>query len=244
VLFASLNSGYKSVSLPMQNIILLHGALGSAADLEPLGAALKKCGCTIHTFSFSGHGGTAFGNSFGIAQFAAELENFIQTKGLNDPTIFGYSMGGFVALYLASTQPGLIKNIITLGTKFNWSAETVAKETGLLDPGVMLQKIPAYAASLETKHGADWKETVTKTAALMKEIGDKQFLDPEILKTINTPVLIGIGDKDKMVTLDETLTVFKTLPDASMYMLPNSKHPIETANVNLLSAMILESIKG
>src|SRR3954468_4313950 len=152
--------------LAMQTIILLHGALGSASDLMPLAAALKEAGANVHSLTFSGHGAEAFKSSFGIEQFSQELESLIHALNGTDVTVFGYSMGGFVALHLAAKQPGIIKNIITLVTKFNWSKEAVEKETALLKPDVMLQKIPAYAKSLEDKHGSRWNETVTRTAAL------------------------------------------------------------------------------
>jgi len=228
----------------MQNIVLLHGALGAAADLEPLTAALTGKGLTVHSFSFSGHGQTPFAAGFGIETFAAELKHFIEHEKLQQPVVFGYSMGGFVALYLASQQPGLIGSIVTLGTKFNWSAEAVEKETAGLEPGWMLEKIPAFARSLELKQGAAWKELLARTADLMREIGARQFLSPGVLKTITTPVLLCIGDRDKMVTLEETINVYKMLPKAAMYMLPDTKHPIETANTELLATLLTSRQPG
>jgi len=92
----------------------------------------------------------------------------------------GYSMGGYVALYLALMQNNLIHNIVTLGTKFNWSKEAVDKETKLLNPEIMLEKIPAYAKTLETKHGSHWKELVIKTAGMMNDIGNNNFLNSDL----------------------------------------------------------------
>jgi esterase/lipase len=147
-------------------------------------------------------------------------------------------MGGFVALQLASQKNSSIEKVITLGTKFNWSKESVEKEIQLLDPETILKKVPAFAAVLEKKHGKTWKELVLKTAALMVEISDKQFLKPEVLGAIHVPVLLGIADRDTMVSLDETVSVFKTLPNAQMFMLPHSKHPLESVNIALLSEHI------
>ena len=46
-----------------------------------------------------------------------------------------------------------------------------------------------------------------------------------------------------METLQETTAVYKQLKNDSMYMLPNTKHPIETVNVNLLGKIIQILIK-
>lgn len=227
----------------MKDLILLHGALGASRDLDPLKQTLEELGIIAHTFSFSGHGRTNFNQNFGIEQFASELEMFIKQRELERPAVFGYSMGGFVALKLSSSQPQLISKIITLGTKFNWSAESVEKETKMLDPKSILEKVPAFAKVLENKHGEAWQELLIKTAGLMREINIKSFLQPEVLKQIEIPVQLGLGDKDQMVTLEETQVVFKTLPKASMYMLPQTKHPVETASVKLLATIIVEFLE-
>jgi esterase/lipase len=226
----------------MKNVVLLHGALGAASDLTALAESLKSLGIIAHSLSFSGHGTTPFSAGFGIDQFAKELEDFILKNSLKDVSVFGYSMGGFVALHLATQKPELIDKIVTLGTKFNWSKETVDKETKLLDPEIMIQKIPAYTKLLEAKHGQQWKELVVKTADMMKQMGERNFLDAESLRKINSQTLIGIADKDQMVGLDETVSVYKALPAGCMYMLPNTKHQMESVNIGILSRIILDFI--
>jgi len=222
----------------MQNILLIHGALGARQDLQPLGEVLKKAGLKVFSFSFSGHGTEGFQEDFSIAQFTIELKNFILKSELAALSVFGYSLGGYVALNLAASESGLIHKIITLGTKFNWSTESVEKETKQLNPEIISQKVPAFAKSLEDKHGLAWKELMHKTADLMRDINMVDYLKTDILKKITIPVLIGISDRDQMVSLSETTEVFKTLPLCSMFMLPGSKHQFETIDHLLLSQMI------
>ncbi|MGZ3900401.1 MAG: alpha/beta fold hydrolase [Bacteroidia bacterium] len=226
----------------MQNIILLHGALGSRPDLKPLADKLKTGGCSVHTLEFSGHGKTPFEKVFNVPQFANELEKFILENRLQSPHVFGYSMGGYVALYLATTKPGLINKIITLGTKFNWTKEIAEKETSKLNPEVIKRKVPKFAADLESKHINGWEKLLVQTAELMNNIAANNYLNETVFNSIQNHSLIGIGDKDKMVTYEETATVFKSLPNAGMYMLPNTQHPLETTNIDLLSKIIVDFI--
>lgn len=228
----------------MQNIILLHGALGCSSDLAVISSEFEKNNLKAHNFTFSGHAKMPYADAFGIEQFASELEEYIKTNNLLNPLIFGYSMGGFVALYLASKQASLIKNIITLGTKFNWNKQTVEKETAMLNPDIISQKVPAFARALEHKHGEDWKTLLQKTASLMWEIHENNFLNDEVLKSIQTQTLIGLGDKDHMVTMEETYHVYKSLPKANMYMLPETKHMIETVNARNLCSLLLPYIEA
>lgn len=222
----------------MKTIILLHGAIGAKDQLEPLAVELKQQGYNVFTLSFSGHGQTPFQTNFGIEQFALELEQFIKTNNLYKPTVFGYSMGGYVALYLAHQQPALLGNIITLGTKFEWSPAIAQKEVKMLDSKTIIEKVPKFAEALQKRHGNDWELLLQKTAEMMLSLGNKNVLTLNDFTTIENKVLIGLADKDNMVTLEETTAVYKQLKNGAMYMLPNTKHPIETVNVGLLGEMI------
>ena len=224
----------------MKHIILLHGAIGAADQLEPLANAFTQKQFTVHSFNFSGHGKTPFQTNFGIEQFALELAQFIKTNHLEKPTLFGYSMGGYVALYLAHQQPTLLGNIITLGTKFEWTPEISQKEVKMLDSKTMIEKVPKFAESLIQRHGSEWETLLQKTADMMIGLGNKNILSLNDFTAIENKVLIGIADKDTMVSLEETKSVYKQLKNGAMYMLPNTKHPIETVNVPLLANIIEE----
>lgn len=222
----------------MQNIVLLHGALGTSHDLRSLSEALIQQGFRTYSFTFSGHGDQPSVPEFGIEQFSRELKGFILNNKIDEPCVFGYSMGGYVALFTALQNPSLLKKIITLGTKFDWGNESLTKELKSLDSDFLKQKVPTFTKLLETKHGPDWTKLLVKTGRLMQEISDKDFLNSESLKTIHTPVLIGRGDRDQMVTLNETREVFETLPHASFFILPGTKHPIESAPPDILVPLI------
>lgn len=222
----------------MKNIILLHGAIGAKDQLEPLASELKQQGYNVYTLSFSGHGQTPFVSNFGIEQFALELEQFIKENKLDSPTVFGYSMGGYVALYLAHRNPTILGNIITLGTKFEWSPEIAQKEVKMLDSKTIIEKVPKFAEALQKRHGQDWESLLQKTAEMMLSLGNKNALSLTDFTMIENKVLIGLADKDTMVSLEETTAVYKQLKNGAMYMLPNTKHPIETVDVGLLSEII------
>lgn len=224
----------------MKNIILLHGAIGAKDQLEPLAAELKQQGYNVFTLSFSGHGQIPFSSNFGIEQFALELEQFIKINNLDKPTVFGYSMGGYVALYLAHRNPNILGNIITLGTKFEWSPEIAQKEVKMLDSKTIIEKVPKFAEALQKRHGQDWELLLQKTAEMMISLGNNNALTLNDFASIENKALIGLADKDTMVSLDETTAVYKQLKNGAMYMLPNTKHPIDNVNVKLLSQVLKE----
>lgn len=222
----------------MKAIILLHGAIGAKDQLEPLAKALSDLGYKTYSFSFSGHGQIPFEDDFGIEQFANELKMFIQKNNLVQPSIFGYSMGGYVALYLASQDPNLTGTIITLGTKFEWSPEIAAREIKMLDATTIKEKVPKFAAALQTRHGNDWELLLKRTADMMIGLGNNNLLNLQTFSKVKSKVSIGLADGDTMVSVAETDNAASKIVGASRYTLESAKHPIETANASELARIL------
>lgn len=223
----------------MKDLILLHGALGSSSSLMGLQQSLSAH-YHCHLLNLSGHGQKAFDpEGFGIEYFAHELEEYISSNKLHQADIFGYSMGGYVALYLASQKPDLLGKIITLGTKFGWSAESADRETSRLNPELMEEKIPAYTAKLKETHGEQWKELVWQTAGMMIELGESPLLDIEALGQIQSPVLVMRGSKDQMVNHVESKWAVAHLALGQFKELQDQSHPIDQVDIEVLAEQIL-----
>jgi pimeloyl-ACP methyl ester carboxylesterase len=227
----------------MQHLILLHGALGSASQFDLLKDRFTDH-FNVHTINFSGHGGQPMPDkNFSISLFADEVREFIKENKLLSVNFFGYSMGGYVALYLAKHSPDLVNKIITLATKFHWDEDVAAREAKMLDPEKISAKIPAFAEELKQRHHPnDWKDVLSKTREMLLELGKENVLQTEDYRSISNESLLLIGDNDKMVSVDETTAVFNALPDARMKILPETSHPIEQVNVKLLSELIKDFI--
>lgn len=223
----------------MQPLLLLHGALGASDQLQPLKEKLATS-YHIHTFDFSGHGTSPFRGAFSIPRFAEEILEYLDLHKTERISIFGYSMGGYAALYLALRFPERIEKIITLASKLQWSREIAEKEVMMLDPEKIAAKVPKFAEALERRHTAmNWKELMNETAAMMKDMGENNPLQPDDYAKIKTPVLLLLGDRDKMVSYEETDTAFRSLADAQLGILPNTPHPLEQVNLPVLESMMI-----
>lgn len=221
----------------MQNLILLHGALGHSEIFNTFTGELSKY-FTIHTPLFSGHGNTELPeNGITIEKYTQELKEFIANENLNDVHIFGHSMGGYVALCYALENPKNLNSIITLGTKFDWTEEQAVKESKMLSPDVIAEKVPKYAELLEKQHGLKWRQLLPSIAEMMISLGKNPPLKDKLI-TIDFPVQIMVGDKDNMVTLEESMEVYRKLPKAKLAVLPDTKHPMDKVRPNLLLNLI------
>jgi pimeloyl-ACP methyl ester carboxylesterase len=220
-------------------LLVLHGALGSREQFEPLCAALSPQ-AEVHALNFPGHGRESGPvTALSVRILADEVLAWMNAREIVRARILGYSMGGYVGLLLARHQPSRITCVATFATKFRWSPAEAAKEIALLDPAAIRAKVPAYATTLAARHGADrWEDLVRATATLVRGLGERPALDTEDLRQIGQPVLVGVGDRDATVTIDETAEAARALPNGSFLVLPGTPHPIEKAPLGLLAAAL------
>lgn len=222
-------------------LLLLHGALGAVSQFESWIPVLEKH-YEVHTLDFEGHGSQAFPEGpFRIEAFSENLRSYIESYGLGPVDIFGYSMGGYVALYLARQKPELINRVFTFATKLDWKPETSAKEVKMLDPDTIQNKVPHFAKMLEARHhGNEWRGHLERTAEMMIDLGNSPRLNQEDFEQIETPVRMGLGDRDRMVSLDETYRTYRALANSEFVVLPGTPHPIEKIRLARLLPFIVD----
>jgi pimeloyl-ACP methyl ester carboxylesterase len=222
----------------MKNIILLHGAIGAESQFGPLEAILES-DFNVHKFNFYGHGGSPIERAYRIDEFADQLHDFIDVNKIDTPIIFGYSMGGMVALNMLSRYTNSVEHLITLGTKFGWTPEIAQHEIKMLNPSVIESKIPKFASILQERHAPeDWKKVLESTAEMMLFLGDNQPVNKETWSKISTPISVCLAENDEMVSQEETKVVYELLSNATFTLIPNSKHPIEQVDLDFLSEVV------
>ncbi|MFN4083842.1 MAG: alpha/beta fold hydrolase [Bacteroidia bacterium] len=218
-----------------KQILFLHGALATKLQFIQIINELKN-EYTCHTINFAGHGGEIIpvtGLTFDT--FSNNILNYLNTNNIDKINLFGYSMGGYAALYFACKYPDRVEKVFTINVKFNWDPVSTAKEIGMLNPEKMLEKIPAFANNLMVVHGLNiWKNLLHSTSEMMQKLSETVLLTKEQLASIKCPVLVSVGDRDTTSSLTETIDVYKTLSNAQLLVLPNSPHPFERVNMQVL----------
>src|SRR5690606_34903481 len=112
-----------------------------------------------------GHGGTPLPREpFTIRRFAEQTLKWMDGRGIARADFLGYSMGGYVALYIARHHPERVSKVFTLSTKFLWTPEIAERERRNLDPELIQRKAPEFGKALSERHGEPgWKQLVEKT---------------------------------------------------------------------------------
>ncbi|MCC7502917.1 MAG: alpha/beta fold hydrolase [Flavobacteriales bacterium] len=225
------------------NILLLHGALGTKRQLAFLAESLDHANC--RSITFTGHGENDLPPEvLSFDQFLRDVDEAM-LKVSGPAHLFGYSMGGYVALLWAARNPTRVASVSTLGTKLVWTPESLQKELKKLDPVLMEEKVPEFALGLAAAHGPErWKDLVTATADLMTRLAAQPLLTDEMLAAIECPVLLGVGDRDTTASPEDTMATSRKIKDAGVMIFPRTRHPFEEVDLDLLITQLSRFWEG
>jgi pimeloyl-ACP methyl ester carboxylesterase len=226
------------------DLLLLHGVLGTSTQFKQL-IPLLRDKYDVHTLDFEGHGGSPPKNRpFRSKHFAENVLEYMKMNAVKAADIFGHSMGGHIGLFLARFYPKRIKRVFTLGTKFVWTPEIADKENAFLDPKKLTEKVPKYAIELRGRHTAcGFEKILEKVREMNVSIGKKNELNDEDIQKINKKVRIGVGDRDYMVSIEESVNVYRLLQYGELQIFPDTQHPLERVSFPNLAYSILNFFK-
>ncbi|MBB1193641.1 alpha/beta hydrolase [Flavobacterium sp. SOK18b] len=94
-----------------QPLLILHGFLGMSDNWKSL-ATQFAAHFQVHTLDLRNHGRSLHSGEFSYAIMAQDVFEYCQAHELSSIFIIGHSMGGKVAMTLATTQPQLISKLI------------------------------------------------------------------------------------------------------------------------------------
>ncbi len=232
----------------MPTLLVVHGALGSAAQMQPIANALRALQnpqgsepITVELLELPGHGSTALvdGTRFHLDDFVDAMAAAV-SRHAAPPFLFGYSMGGYVGLALEARAPGTFAGILAFGTKFLWDVATAEREASRLDPVLVASKVPRFAAALAARHegAGGWETVMIRTAALLRENGRAPLLSLDILERIGIPVTVAVGGKDDTVSVAEAESAARVMLHGRCVVLEDVGHPIERVPVERIGELL------
>src|SRR5699024_4531025 len=136
--------------------------------------------------------------------------------------------------------PEKMNKIVTLGTILQWNKDVAEKECRLLNPEEMEEKIPAFVQHLKQQHPNGWKKVVNNTREMLQLLGQHPLIKKEEWQRIAVPIRLLMGDGDTTAGLKRTAEIYKQLPDAQLGVLPNTSHPFDTVNKELLAMLLVD----
>jgi pimeloyl-ACP methyl ester carboxylesterase len=201
-------------------LVLLHGLGATRHVWNPLLAGGRWRDSWLAP-DLRGHGSSPHATNYGLGQYAADVAELVQSAGAwEEIVVLGHSMGGAVALALASGWFGIQPSrVFGLGIKVAWSEEELAgmrklaatparsfetkddavarylKVSGLA--GLIAPNSEEAAAGV-AQSGAGWRLAFDPATA---SIGRPPMR--ELLAAARAPIHLARGETDALVTHDQ-----------------------------------------
>lgn len=203
-------------------LLLLHGALNNGAQFSALQEYLRTKKVVSLAPTFPGHESES-SKKFDFFQLQEFTKNTIIAE---EPThIIGYSLGGYLALCAAAELKYANVNVITIGTKINWTLDVFIKQTSIFDTTVLQQKHPHLLLQWEGLFGTELESVLNSTKTLLEEIQvENRLCNPMYLSQIMSPVSLCRGTKDKLVSAEETEELKSNLANAKYFEIESLPH--------------------
>ncbi len=101
-------------------LIIIHGFLGMSDNWKTLGTQYVALGFEVHMLDLRNHGRSFHSDEFNYEVMAQDVLDYCAVHRLQNISIIGHSMGGKVAMQLATEHPELVQKLIVadIGPKY------------------------------------------------------------------------------------------------------------------------------
>ena len=214
-------------------LVVLHGAY---MTIETMGAIVPSLAETRQVIGveLQGHGHTAdVDRPLSYEQMADDVAALVAHLSSEQADVFGYSMGGGVALQLAIRHPEVVRKLVVASASYTSDGmyPEVLAAIATITPE-LFEGSPIEEAYLRTApNPEDFPNLITK----MKRLDMEPYAwPPEDIEGISAPTLLIIGDSDG-IRPEHTVELFRLLgggvmgdlaglPKSQLAVLPGTTH--------------------
>lgn len=207
-----------------QPMILLHGN-GENCDYFEHQIPFFSQDYHVIAIDTRGHGQSPRGEKpFTIKQFAEDLHDFMDEKGIGKAILLGFSDGGNIALTFALKYPERIEKLILNGAN-------------LFPSGVKpLYQWPIEIGYRIAKQFSKKSEKAKQNAEMLGLMVNEPHIEPSELARLTMPVLVIAGTKD-MIKESHTRLIYKSLPNAQMNIIEGD-HFVANKNAEAFNKVV------
>jgi pimeloyl-ACP methyl ester carboxylesterase len=214
-------------------LVLLHGAFGLASVYPALAKNRQQIAVELQ-----GHGHTAdIDRLLTIEQMADDVAALLEHLKLERADVFGYSMGGIVALGLAIRHPKVVDRVAINGSHFAPIEEAYEPQAFKQFKSLPADFAPPPLKGPYDKVAPDLKEWPVLVAKIKKMGLEWKGFTREQMKAIKAPVLITLGDRDG-VKPEHAVEMFRLIPKAKLAVFPGGDHFLLLTSPNTVLAPV------
>ena len=212
-----------------QPLILLHGN-GENCDYFEHQRPYFSSNYHVIAIDTRGHGKSPRGEKpFTIVQFAEDLHDFMDEKGIAKANLLGFSDGGNIVLTFALKYPERIEKLIVDGANLFPSGVKPLYQWPI--------EVGYYIAKLFSKKS----EQAMRNAEMLGLMVNEPHIDPSELSRLTMPVLVVAGTKD-MIKDSHTRLIYKSLSNAQLSIVEGD-HFVANKNAEAFNKVVADFLR-
>jgi pimeloyl-ACP methyl ester carboxylesterase len=223
-------------------LVLLHGAY---MTIDAMGEVVPELAKTrqVIAVELQGHGRTAdIDRPLSYEQMADDVAALVDHVGIEDADIFGYSMGGGVALQVAIRHPDIVRKLVVASVSY--TSDGMHPELLAMFPTITPEVFAGSPIEEAYLRIAPNPEDFPTLVAKLKRLDMEPYAwPPEDIQGISAPTLFIIGDSDA-IRLEHAVELFRLLgggvpgdltglPKSQLAVLPGTTHFVPPGNAVL-----------
>jgi pimeloyl-ACP methyl ester carboxylesterase len=214
-------------------LLLLHGAY---MTIDAMGEVLSRLaeGRQVIAVELQAHGRTAdIDRPLGYEAMADDVAALLRHLEVEEADVFGFSMGGGVALQVAIRHPEVVRKLVVVSAAH--TSESMHPELLEMIPSITPEVFAGTPIEEDYLKTAPNPDDFPKLVAKLKQLDMEHFAwPPEEVRGIAAPTLLVVGDSDA-VRLEHVIELFRLLgggvmgdlaglPKSQLAVLPGTTH--------------------
>lgn len=224
---------YYEVHGSREPLVLLHGAymiIDGFGEILPALAETRQ----VIAVELQAHGRTAdIDRPITYEQMADDVAALLEHLGIDKTDVFGYSMGGGVALQVAIRHPEVVRKLVVASASY--ASEGAHPELLEMMPSITPEAFAGSPLEADYVRTAPNPDDFPTLVAKLKQLDMQPFAwPPEDIRGIAAPTLLIVGDSDA-VRLEHAVEMFRLLgggvmgdlaglPKSRLAVLPGTTH--------------------
>lgn len=208
-------------------LILLHSGGMTGAEWQPQIAEFSQHFRTIVPDQ-PGHGQSPMqADRLQIGDIGRAVLELMDDLNIEKTHLLGSSMGGAVTLWIALNAPERIDKLIVFRVGFRKNQSTHSGTMEMSDPNYWRSVgLDKWLSKIHQAQGGPdaWQQVIGRVAEALDPATSDHNHTLEKLATISAPTLLIAGDRDPLVPLEQVLDMYKTIPQAGLWLLPYTTH--------------------
>ncbi len=202
-------------------VLIFHGITAYSGAYDMAGKTLAKGGYTTFGLDYRGHGlsGGNRADSPGKERFTADLVEtvkYIKSLGFQKVVVMGHSLGVVSSITLANTAPKELAGLILLSAAYERRKEAeVVPPSTFQKAKIVASSVlrPSYQAVEYYREGmVVSKDPLYNYRYTLRFITMIPVKDLRIKQDMHIPIMVGIGDKDELFTVEKARYLYDLIP--------------------------------